>query len=120
MSTCSLFLRAFLLLPAFVAPAGCDVRSPAPQQPGASDPVGPHEQGEDLHDAVLLGLIQNARVAALRGDETTRRAMLIGLRREALRARELILWEQERAVDFGESVQLGRLLADLGSPEEAR
>src|SRR5688572_9826781 len=59
--------------------------------------VEAEKQGAALHDATLLGLIQNAKVAQQRGDMTTRDAMLAGLKKQPDRSRQLLYKEIQTA-----------------------
>ena len=64
-------------------PEPIEIKAPRPK-------VDIDKQATSLHDATLLGLIQNAKVAQQRGDLTTRDAMLAGLKKQRDRSRELI------------------------------
>ncbi len=120
-----LFAAAILLRPSILPRAwrssGSGSREAAPSpvlSPGAAaraavTAVNPASQGRALHDASLLGLIRNARVASRKKDEVTRSAMLNGLKKDAVRSKQLIEQEVTRAADAGDAEALRGLLAEL-------
>lgn len=75
--------------------------------------VDARAQGLACQDAALHDLIQNARVAARRGDKTTREAMLTGLKREPERSRTLIESALAKAADSQDVAALNGLLGEL-------
>jgi hypothetical protein len=91
-----------------------------PASPLPSD--APHLSTETLNrqrlrqallDASLKGLIQNARVAAHKGDEKTRTAMVSGLRKDPDRARDLLHQELSRTMNSKDLAILNRILTEL-------
>lgn len=66
-----------------------------------------------LQDAALRDLVQNAKVATLKGDHVTRDAMLTGLRRNARRARELVATTLAKSTDDRDRDVLAGLLKEL-------
>lgn len=90
--------------------------------PRSSPPVIPQASPEvlarfklqgALRDASLSDLIQNARVAARKGDDKTHRAMVSGLKREPQRARTLIQGEIAKATDTTDLSILNRMITEL-------
>jgi hypothetical protein len=75
--------------------------------------VEPEKQGVALHDATLLGLIQNAKVAQQRGDMTTRDAMLAGLKKQPERSRLLLSREIQTSQDRHVAYALEALMREL-------
>jgi len=103
-----------------------DPTSPSPGPSGSGEspansatqqaPVKPDEQGRALYEATLLDLIQNAKVAQVKGDETTRDAMLVGLKRNSQLGRALVEKQQAAgtlAGDYSGSYALSKLLEML-------
>jgi uncharacterized protein HemY len=70
-------------------------------------------QGKALHDATLLNLIQNAKVAQQRGDVQTRDAMLAGLKKQPERSKVLLQKEISSESDRSVAYALQVLLTEL-------
>jgi hypothetical protein len=104
----ALALGAGLLIALVVGLAlrGSQPREEAPAT--TQDPVA-----TALQDAALLDLIQNAKVATLKGDQVTREAMLTGLRRNPRRAREVVETTIARASDIRDRDALQGLLREI-------
>jgi hypothetical protein len=85
-----------------------------PDSSSSPRPVeNPSKQAAALHDATLLGLIENARMAQQRGDAVTRDAMLAGLKKEPERSKELIRQELTAAQDQAVAAALQHLMENL-------
>lgn len=86
----------------------------APEVPEiAKAEVNPEKLPVVLGDATLKGLIQNAKVAQLRGDAKTRDAMVRGLKKQPERSRDLIQQEISSSRDHNTSVALQKLMEAL-------
>jgi hypothetical protein len=110
-----------------IAPLASVVEAPKPKPPPEEPPAPAHEpeiqhpraavepekQGVALHDATLLGLIQNAKVAQQRGDVTTRDAMLAGLKKQPERSRLLLSKEIQTSQDRHAAYALEVLMKEL-------
>jgi len=83
------------------------------EMPRCPEPVDSKKQGEALHDATLKSLIENARMAELRGDKVTRDAMLTGLKKSPDRSRELINTEISMSNDPAAAAALKILMEQL-------
>lgn len=110
--------------PVAAAPKPAPAKQPAvppPAKPAVDEEMAPTprsqtdavKQGAALHDATLLGLIQNAKVAQQRGDTRTRDAMLEGLKKQPERSRELLAKEIASAKNFSVAYALETLMKEL-------
>jgi len=88
--------------------------SPTDPEIQSSRPLeDPKRQGVALHDATLISLIQNARMAQQRGDVATRDAMMAGLKKAPERSRELIERELSSTRDYASATALKSLMEKL-------
>lgn len=87
--------------------------APAPTEKTAWISPEPQAQGRALNDSKLVNLIRIARVASLKGDTTTRAAMVENLKKNPERSRELIAREIARTTDTRIAFTLQNLLAEI-------
>jgi hypothetical protein len=92
----------------FSASAASAVSRPAPHEEVARSP-----ESRRLHDQTLLDIIQNAKVAARKGDKIIRRAMVEGLKKSPNRSKELIDRQIEQSEDQGDVAALRSIRGEL-------